>query len=135
MADIFITYHTSILICGLIATLFLLQLIIADIVLFFNKHQAGHPIESDHQSFVFRATRAHANTNESIAIYILLLLFGLLSQSAPDWLAFSSGLYGIARLAHMSFYYMNLQLARSCAFGLGLVGLLSMLITGLTAWV
>lgn len=134
MADIFTQYHSSILICAMVATLFLVQLIVADIALFLKKHQAGHPLEPNHSHFVFRAVRAHANTNESIGIYILLLLFCIMSQSAAHWLTMTSGLYCVSRLAHMCFYYCNIHLARSISFGCSLLGLLGMLVTGLVSW-
>ena len=135
MVDILTHYHTSIFIVGILAGLFLLQLIIADIALFLQKHQAGHPVEPDHTRFVFRAVRAHANTNESISIYILLLLFAVFSQANADWLAIFSGIYCFARLTHMCFYYCNVHLARSISFALSLAGLLGMLVTGLISWI
>jgi uncharacterized MAPEG superfamily protein len=134
MVDTFAHYHLSLIIGVIMAGALLLQLIIADIALFLQKHQAGHPLEPNHAHFVFRAVRAHANTNESISIYILLLLLGIFSHASADWLATFSGLYCLARLAHMCFYYFNIHIARSISFALSLIGLSGMFLTGVISW-
>lgn len=75
-------YKWSILVIGLVG---LIQLIIADVVALKAKHTPGFPIEATHNSFVFRATRAFMNTNESVSIFILLLTFAILLGGAPSW--------------------------------------------------
>ena len=117
-----------------IAGLLLIQLVIADLAAIKVRHLPGAPIEANHSNFLFRAARAYANTNETIAAFILLALFGILSGASSEWLSIFSWVYVSARLAHMLSYYLNLQLLRSIVFGVGLVALLGMLVVGISAW-
>ena len=78
--------------------------------------------------------RAHANTNESLAAFILLALFGIFSSAAPAWINALSWVYVAARLAHMLCYYADLRLARSISFGIGLAALVGLLVTGVGSW-
>jgi uncharacterized MAPEG superfamily protein len=119
---------------GVAALLFLLQLSVVDYAGIRAKHVPGTPVPSDHNLFLFRATRAHANTNESIAVFILLALFGMFSTANPTWLNASAWIYVAARAAHMLLYYFDLRLWRSVAFGVGLVGLWLMMIVGAIPW-
>lgn len=119
---------------GAIAALLLIQLVIADLAAIKVRHLPGAPIEANHSNFLFRAARAYANTNETIAAFILLALFGILSGASSEWLNIFAWVYVGARLAHMLSYYLNLQLLRSIVFGVGLVALFSMLVVGIKAW-
>ena len=114
--------------------LLLIQLLVVDLAGIKAHHRPGTPIEVDHSTFLFRASRAHANTNESIAAFILLALFAVLSAASAGWLNVLSWAYVSARVAHMLFYYTGFQLLRSVAFGVGLAALFGMLIVGLSAW-
>ncbi len=123
-------YKWSVLVIGLVGLMQVIQLIIADVVALKAKHTPGFPIEATHDSFVFRATRAFMNTNESVSIFILLLMFATLLGGAPSWVNGFSLLYFVARVGHMFFYYINFSLARSGAFGLSLIGLVGLFICG-----
>ncbi len=127
-------YNFTIIAMGSIGLLLLLQLIIFDVVAIKAKHTPGSSIQVDHSNFIFRAYRAHANTNESIAIFILFALFGMLSSASPMWLNIFSGTYLLGRLGHMLCYYAGFSDARSICFGISTVGLLGMFGVGLTAW-
>jgi hypothetical protein len=59
--------------------LILVQLIIADISAIKAKHRPGMPLPADAKTFVFRAARAHANSNESVACFILFIATGILA--------------------------------------------------------
>ena len=113
--------------------LLLVQLVVVDLAGIKAGHRPGSPVDPDYTNFHFRATRAHANTNESIAAFILLALFGLFSAASPHWLNALSWVYVTARAAHMGFYYAGLSLPRSIAFGASLLALFSMLIVGVWA--
>lgn len=128
-------YGPSILALGAIAGLLLLQILVADVASIRAGHAPGAPVPADHGNFLFRATRAHANTNESIAVFVLLVLFGVMSAAPAGWLNGLAWVYVAARAAHMLCYYAGLQLARSLAFGVGLLALIGMLIVGATPWV
>lgn len=127
-------YQTTVLILGLTALLFLIQLTIADIVSIKAKHTPGFAIEQDHNQLIFRTHRAFANSNETIGILLLLSLFGILSGASADWLNAAAITYFVGRVLHMLFYYVNLALLRSIAFTVSYIGFVIMFVAGLTAW-
>jgi uncharacterized MAPEG superfamily protein len=127
-------YASTVLAMGAAAGLLLLQLVILDVVGITARHTPGAPVVADHGNLFFRATRAHANTNESIAAFALLAVFGILSAASPSWLNGSSWVYVSARVGHMLCYYLGLQLPRSACFAVGLLALFVMLVVGLQAW-
>jgi uncharacterized MAPEG superfamily protein len=116
-----------------VSGLVLLQLIVADLAAIRAGHKAGTPIPADFSRFYFRAARAHANTNESIAAFLALALAGLFLSATAAWLNALCWAYVGCRIAHMLAYYFNQKLARSTAFGLSLVVLLGLLIVGTIA--
>jgi len=129
--EIFDPYKITILVSGLTGLMMLIQILIADVAAIKEQHTPGYPVNPDHNKFLFRAARAHANTNESIAIFVLFALFGVLSASNAFYLNIFSVIYIVSRIAHMCFYYGNVKLARSISFPLSLIGLIGMFITGL----
>lgn len=133
MQDWLVPYSSSIYVLGMAGALMLIQFVVMDVASMKAHHRPGAPVEVDHGNFFFRATRAHANTNESIGAYIVLTLFGLLSGANPDWLNGLSWVYMGGRICHMLCYYANLQLMRSVSFGVSMVALLGMLILGLVS--
>jgi uncharacterized MAPEG superfamily protein len=135
MQEWLLPYVPTILAMGVVAGLFLTQILVVDVAGMKARHRPGTPVEADHASFLFRATRAHANTNESIAGYILLALFGLLSATSPGWLNLLSGVYVLGRVGHMLCYYANWQTMRSVFFGVGLAALIAMLVVDVLPWV
>ena len=122
-------YNITIIVAGLTGLMILIQILIVDVASIKSKHTPGYPVNPDHDSFLFRATRAHANTNESISAFILFVLFGVLSNANPLYLNVFSVIYFVGRLAHMCFYYGNFKLARSISFPISLIGLIGMFIT------
>jgi len=127
-------YHTTIIVIGLIGLLTLFQLVIADVVAITQKHVPGYPVENSHDQFLFRATRAYLNTNETLSVFILFVLFSVLSGADPNVVNMSALAYLLSRIAHMVFYYTNLKLARSIAFGASLLSLLTMFFSGAINW-
>jgi uncharacterized MAPEG superfamily protein len=127
-------YAPTVLAMGVNAALFLVQILVVDFAGIKARHVPGTPVPADHGSFLFRAVRAHANTNESLAGFVLLALFGMLS-GAPA-LAFNlvAWTYVLGRAGHMACYYADLRTARSMFFGVGLAALLVMLALGLLPW-
>lgn len=98
------------------------------------KHTPGFDVEQNHNSFLFRANRALANSNESIGILILLTLFAMLSSANPSWLNGLSIAYLVGRTSHMVCYYLNIKLLRSAAFAISLFSLLGIFILGISSW-
>ena len=118
---------------GAAGVLLLLQLLVADVAGIRAGHVPGAPVDADHGRFLFRAVRAHANTNESLAAFALIGLFGVAAGASPAWLGGAAWVYVGARLGHMLCYYVNWRLARSIAFGIGVAALLAMFAAGVFA--
>ncbi len=131
--DFIASYSLTVYALGLAGLLLLVQLLVADIAGIRAAHKPGHPIAAD-GGFLFRATRAHANTNESIAAFALLALAGMHSAAHPQWLNGLALVYLLCRVAHMGFYYGNLMLPRSIAFGFSALSLLGMFTVVALAW-
>lgn len=106
--------------------LILIQLIIADVAGIKAKHRPGMPMEADARRFVFRAMCAHANTNESVACFMLFVVAGILANADSLWLNSFAWLYVGCRVAHMLFYYWHIPWLRSLSFGISLAALLGL---------
>jgi uncharacterized MAPEG superfamily protein len=132
MQDWLVPYAPTIWAFLATGALLFVQLVVADVAGIRAHHPPGTPVAADPQSFLFRAVRAHGNTNESVAIFILLALFGVLAMVSPGPLNVLSWVYVAARVAHMAFYYTGIAVLRSVSFGIGLIALLGMLVLGLT---
>jgi len=132
--ELFDPYKITLLVAGLTGLMMLIQMLIADVAAIKEKHTPGYPVKPDHASFLFRAARVHANTNESIAAFILFAFFGVFTASSALYLNVFSVIYLVSRIAHMCFYYGDFKLARSISFPLSLIGLIGMFITGITSW-
>ncbi len=124
--EIFAAYHLTGVALGTAGALLLLQLLVADIAGMKVPHIPGAPIEPDHNNFLFRAHRSLANMNESVAIFIIFALVGILSAADGLWLGRLSLVYVAARAAYMLCYWFNIKLMRSAFFGISLVALLGM---------
>ena len=127
-------YKITIFVAGLTGLLLLVQILIVDAMAIVKRHTPGYPVEIDHSSFLFRATRVHANMNESVAAFVLFALFGIFSESSALYLNIFSVIYFVGRVAHMIFYYCDYKLARSISFAFSIIGLIGMFISGLMVW-
>lgn len=127
------TYHSTVPATGALATLMLVQLLIADLIGIRAKHIPGTPVEADHKQLLFRAGRAVANTNESIAIYILALLFAVFSGVSADWMSCLAWAFVGLRFGYALCYYLNLQILRSVVFALSLLPIAGLLGLGFLA--
>ncbi len=133
MQEWLLPYAPTVWALGIMGALMLLQLIVFDVAGIQAGHVPGATVTGGHESFLFRAARAHANTNESIAVFILLALFGILHNAAPWWLNACALVYVAARIAHMLSYYAGIGLLRSAAFVVAFLALVGMLISGVMA--
>ena len=129
----FDAYHTTFIIFGIAAAMFLIQLIVADVVALRQGHTPGHPVEADHASLIFRASRAIANSNESVAIFVLAVLFSIFLGGSASWTNLGATVYVAGRAGHMLFYYANASLLRSVSFAVSLVGIVIILAAGFKA--
>ncbi len=125
------SYETTTMSLGALALLLLVQVFIADIVGIRSRHVPGTPVNARHDDPLFRASRVVGNTNESIAIFIVLFIFCLLSGADPDYTGYLAWAYVVSRAAYAACYYANQQIARSVVFGVSLLSLVGLLITGL----
>lgn len=119
---------------GTLAFLLIVQIVIADVVGILSKHIPGSAVETDHGSLLFRASRVVANTNESIAVFILASAFCVLTNAAPYATGVAAWVYVSARFLYALCYYANQQTMRSIIFGISLLALGGQLIIGLRAW-
>lgn len=126
-------YHTAIACLGGIGFLLIVQILVADVVAIAQKHTPGMPITNGHDSFIFRSARVAANTNETLAAFIALVLFCLFANAEPAWVNNLALLYIAGRVAHMLCYYLDLQLARSAVFGVTIVAMIGLFGSGLRA--
>ncbi len=119
-------YRHTVVVMALAGLLLVMQLVVADLTAIRHRHKAGYPIPADSGKFIFRAARAHANTNESIAAFALLSLSSMLLSASPPWVNALSIAWLACRLLHRGFYYANIKPGRSIAFGLSLLTLLAL---------
>lgn len=131
MSELPSVYGPAVLALGAAGGLLLLQLVVADVAGIRAGHVPGAPVATDHASFLFRAVRAHANTNESVAAFVLLLLFAMLSSASPAWVNGLAWAWVGARAAHTAFYWADVRVMRSVAFGVSLTALVALLAVGL----
>ena len=127
-------YESTILALGAMTLLMFIQLVFADLVGMKSKHRPGNSVSADHKSLLFRSTRTVANTNESIAIFLLAVLFCIFSNATPSSTAYASWGFVATRFVYAGFYYTNLQLLRSLTFAMSLLCLLALLVIGLSVW-
>jgi uncharacterized MAPEG superfamily protein len=132
--DIDVAYTPTVLAIGLTGLVFLVQLVVLDILGITEKHSPGYPIEADHESFLFRASRALHNSNESVGIYILFVMFALFSNASANLLNIAVWVYLSGRVLHMLFYYVNFKILRSIAFAISLIGLGAIFVLGAINW-
>ncbi|MCR9094708.1 MAG: MAPEG family protein [bacterium] len=127
----FDAYRTTIVCLGLAGGLLVLQLLVVDVAGLRRRHPPGLPIEPDPTDFLFRATRAHANTNESIAAFTLLAIFSVAVGADAAWTNGLATTWVLGRVAHMACYYAGWGPARSASFGLSLIALLGLFVNGM----
>lgn len=107
--------------------LMLLQVVVADFAGILAGHKPGMPVAADTASFHFRAARTVANSNESVAIFVLFLLLGVLLSADPQWLNYATAAFFICRAVYALFYYTGFAIGRSVVFGVSLLALAAML--------
>ena len=132
MLELMLPYQGLLSASAVLAALMLAQLLIADVAGMRAKHVPGMPVTGGHGDFHFRATRAHANTNENLPVQVLLIVVAVLLAANPRWAAAAAWAFTAARAGHMAFYYFDLRLARSIAFGVGVAAQLALLVVCLT---
>lgn len=133
MQEWLVPYGPTIWSLGIMGGLVLVQLIVFDVAGIRAGHVPGAAITGGHDDFLFRASRAFANTNESLAAFALLALFGILRNAVPGGLNLAAVVFVVARAAHMVCYYADLRMPRSAAFVVAFLALAAMLVLGVVA--
>lgn len=119
----------------LLALLILVQFVVLDVSQIRARHVPGTPVTGGHDQFLFRASRAHANTNENLGLYLLLLVCAILLGASPAATGAAAWAFVAARAGHMAFYYADWRTARSVAFGIGSLAQVALLVLCLIALV
>jgi uncharacterized MAPEG superfamily protein len=96
------------------------QLLVADVIGIRRQHTPGTAVRDDHTDALFRATRAHANTTESIGALILIAGFAIAAGGDPAWVNGALWAFLLLRIVHAFAYYFDLRLLRSIAFAFGM---------------
>jgi uncharacterized MAPEG superfamily protein len=128
MPQFAVPYGSALTACVLLGALYLMQALVADVVGIRAGHVPGMPITSGHDDLLFRTTRAQANTNENLPIFLLLSVAAMLLGASTAWTNRLVWTFVLARAAHMLAYYADLRLLRSTIFTVSTVALIGMLV-------
>lgn len=124
--------HPAVVALGAMALLMLVQLLLADVVGIRSKHSPGSVVSGGHDDPFFRVSRTVANTNESIAIFVLAVMFCIMSGADEHATAKAAWAFVALRGAYAICYYLNIKMLRSICFGLSLLALVALLFIGFT---
>ena len=123
-------YALAVSALGAIGLLMLLQLVVADVVSIRRRQVPGAPVPADHSDSLFRVTRTVANTNESIAVFLVAWLYAVFSGASPALAGYAAWAYVAARVVYALCYYGNRPTLRSISFGLALLSIAALLLVG-----
>lgn len=101
--------------------LFFIQFVIADVARIRGRIVPGTRVAESHDSFLFRADRAHANTVENLAAFALAALLAIMVTADPGYVNALAIAFAAARGLHMVFYYADVRPLRSVAFAVGVI--------------
>ena len=118
---VFDAYHGSLLALTALCCLYIVQLLVVDVAGIKHRHTPGTPVTADPGDPLFRASRAHANTNENFALFSAALLAAIMIGVQPVWVDRLSWAFVFARVIHSLAYWADVRWLRSAAFVLGLV--------------
>lgn len=127
MQDWLLPYASTVHAMAAMAALFVVQLLVVDAAGLKSRHVPGMPVVADHSNFLFRASRAHANTNESLGAFVLLALVAIFLSVSPALTNACAWIYVVGRAGHMVCYYADWRFARSTAFVVLLLALIVLL--------
>ena len=129
MIEYLLPYESLLTASLVLAALILVQVLVQDFAGIKAKHVPGMPVTTGHSDFHFRAVRAHANTNEQLPVWILMVVLAVLLGADAKWSGYAAWAFTAARLGHMAFYYLDQRLMRSVSFGVGLLAQFALLVT------
>jgi uncharacterized MAPEG superfamily protein len=126
-------YESAMVALLVLASLILVQVLVADYASIKAQHVPGMPVTSGHASFHFRAVRALGNTNETLGLFLLVFGLAVLFAAWAQWVNGLVWVYVAARAGHMIFYYLRRGFIRSIFFGFSLGATAGLLAVTLTA--
>lgn len=106
-----------------------MQVLVADLVSVRRKNTPGLPFEGGHDDFLWRADRAHRNTNETLGAFLLLTLAAIAVEAHPVAVNGLALAYAGGRAAHMVCYWADLRIPRSVAWVASLLALVGLAIS------
>ena len=133
MPELLSPYHSALIAGVVLASLIMLQVLIADVASIKAKHVPGMPITDGHGSFLFRSARALGNTNETLGLFLLTAVLAMAFGARAQWVNALVWAYVAGRAGHMLFYYLRQGLLRSISFGIGLGATFALLLLTLGA--
>jgi len=133
MPEFLVPYASTLTAFVWLGGLYLLQALVSDAVGIRSGHVPGMPVTTGHDDFLFRATRAQANTNENLPVFILLSVSAVLLGASATWTNRLVWTFVLARAAHMLAYYANLRPVRSAIFGVSTVAIVGLLVVAIGA--
>ena len=133
MREMLAAYHSGVVGLLVLSVLVAIQFAVADYAGIRARHVPGMPVTEGHGSFLFRATRAHANTYENLGFFLLLVLVCVFTGASPKWTNILIWVFVAARAAHMSLYYADLRNPRSAAFTIGAIAQVGLLVAAFLA--
>lgn len=126
-------YHSGLLALLALAALMVVQFAVADLTGIRAKHEPGTPVAGGHGSFLFRATRTYANSNENLGLLLLLVVVCFFTAAAAPGVNALLWGYFAARVAYTVCYYADWRTLRSIVFGLGALAQVGLLILAVAA--
>ena len=131
MPDFLVPYGPTLSAFVCLGAVYLVQALVSDVVSIRAGHVPGMPVAGGHDVLLFRATRAQANTNENLPIFLLLSVAALLLGASATWTNRLVWTFVLARAAHMLAYYADLRPLRSAMFGVSTLAVVGLLIVAI----
>lgn len=111
-----------------LAALVVVQVVVATAATRKAAQVPGLPLTVGHESFAFRAFRAHQNTLENLPPFVLAVVVAVVAGVSPSLLDAASLGFLAARLAHAVAYYRGVAPARTAAFAIGLLAMVVIIV-------
>ena len=117
-------YPGTVLAWIVVAVLLLVQVLVADVIGLRRKKPPGAEAEGGHDDLLWRADRAHRNTNETLGVFVLLSLAAIAVEAHPVAANGCALAFAGARAGHMLCYWFDVRILRSVCWIAALIALL-----------
>lgn len=121
-----VSVSATLLYCTVIAAVLIY---VPFLVVVWGRIQAGYDMAAPRALFdklpayAKRATWAHQNSFESFPLFAAGALMAFVTQVESPWASIAAIVYVVARFLFSVFYILNLPLLRSLMFGVGMLGI------------